>query len=398
MRENLTLSELQKSIKEVLEDKFFRRVWVRCEIYELKVNYSGHCYMNLVEKGEDEETFVAKASGIVWNSRWKLLSAYFRNETGKELAAGMNVLAEVQVQYSELYGLSLIIHDIDPAYTVGGSEMMRLKTINRLKEEGMFDMNASLTLPRLPRRFALVSSPTAAGYGDFMKHLTENGSGFLFHVRLYSAPMQGDAAPAGIIAVLDKIMQDMDEGGVYDAVLLVRGGGAVADLACFDDYDLAAHIAQFPIPVMTAIGHDRDFHICDMTACVSVKTPTALADFIINLFVTEDAMLASLSSRLRLALNGKFREAFRKGDGIFSVISSAVKMRYANEHNRLDRLGLRIKNGNPREKMKSGYSPVFFKGGILLSAGNVKIGDEIAVMLKDGIVKCIVNQIEKREQ
>ena len=208
--------------------------------------------------------------------------------------------------------------------------------------------------------------------------------------------MQGEKAPSGMIEAMDKIVRDRDEGEDYDAVLIMRGGGSVADLACFDDYDLAVNIAQFPIPVLTAVGHERDVHVCDMVACKNVKTPTALADFIVGIFLSEDQMLYSMASRLSLALNNKFREASRRLDSIFSDISSAVKMRYLNETNRLDKLELRIKNGNPYEKMKSGFLMAYYEGGLLRSAEDVEKGDELSLMLKDGIVECLVKNIEKQ--
>lgn len=397
MTENLSLSELQKKVKETVADNFFHPLWVRCEIHDLNLNCSGHCYMDLVEKAEDGRGFIAKAKGIIWRSKWRTLSIYFSEQTGKELSAGMQVLLQVQVQYSELYGMSLIVYDIDPTYTIGDAEAQRQRTIKRLQDEGMFDMNSTLRLPRLPRRFALISASTAAGYGDFMKHIEENGSAFNFRIQLYPSPMQGENAPAGIIAAMDSIVRDMKEGASYDAVLIMRGGGSVADLACFDDYDLAVNIANFPIPVFTAVGHERDVHVCDMVAYRNVKTPTALADFIVDIFLSEDQMLYSIASRLSLALNNKFRNSYRKLDNILSGVSSAVKMRYLNENNRLDKLELRIKNGNPYEKMKSGFLMVYYRGGLLRSSAEVKKGDELSLMLRDGVVKCLVQNVEKQK-
>ena len=297
-----TLYQLQSDISEVLAEAFTDSLWVRSEVSECSVNRSGHCYLTLVEKEEKSGRLLAKCSAVIWAQTYRILSAHFRSVTGSDIVAGMNILVKVQVNYSELYGLSLNIRDIDPSFTVGNLELERQRTIARLSEEGMMDINSSLELPALPRSLAVISAETAAGYRDFMEHLHGNQYGFTFATTLFPAPMQGAEAPSGIIAALDTIAQRIDE---FDAVLILRGGGSVMDLVCFDDYELALNVAQFPLPVLTGIGHDKDYHVIDMVAWHNLKTPTALADFFIEMFVHEEQAVAALISRLKLALKSK---------------------------------------------------------------------------------------------
>jgi exodeoxyribonuclease VII large subunit len=278
-RKLYTLYQLQSDISEVLAEAFTDSIWVRSEVSECSVNRSGHCYLTLVEKEEESGRLLAKCSAVIWAQTYRILSAHFRSVTGSDIVAGMNVLLKVQVNYNELYGLSLNVRDIDPSFTVGNLELERQKTIAHLSEQGMMELNSSLELPTLPRRLAVISAESAAGYRDFIQHLHGNAYGFAFATTLFSAPMQGVEAPAGIIAALDTIAQRTAE---FDAVLILRGGGSVMDLVCFDDYDLALNVAQFPLPVLTGIGHDKDYHVIDMVACHNLKTPTALADFLLR--------------------------------------------------------------------------------------------------------------------
>lgn len=397
MNKGISLYELQQQIKGTIEASLSERYWVQCEIHDLKSNLSGHCYLDLVDKGEKGNFFRAKCSGIIWSSRWRVLSQFFEQTTGQRLSAGMSVLLQVQVQYSEMYGLSLIVYDIDPAFTIGEMEILRQQTIDRLTREGLMDMNSSLPLPKLPKRFAVISAEGAAGYGDFMEHLHKNPYGFKFYTTLYSAPMQGTTAPAGIIASLDDIASDLDAGVCFDAVLILRGGGSVADLLCFDDYQMCSHIAQFPIPVMSAIGHDRDFHICDMVAAVSVKTPTALADYIVDAFVAEDASLQSLSSRISMAVANKITAAEMVLKDKELKIRNGVGTKFINEFNALDMIELRIKRGNPLSILKMGYSLVMGDEGKILSIEGLEEGNGLKIVFEDGIVDCTINKIKQQK-
>lgn len=386
----ICLYELMERVHECVTTAFPQRYWVRTEVRAVSGKPGGHCYLDLADKGDDG-VMNAQARGIVWASSWRILSPYFVKETGRELAAGMNILIHVQVNFSELYGLSLIIYDIDPSYTVGELELVRQRTIARLREEGMMDMNSTLEVPALPRRFAVVSSSTAAGYGDFCRHLLENAYGFAFSLRLYEAPMQGADAPSGIVDALDRILADTDSGAeVFDAVMILRGGGSVADLSCFDDYELCANVAQYPLPVMTAVGHDRDYHVCDMVSAVSVKTPTALADYIIGIYVTHDEMLLSLASRLVMSLKGRMASENARMESLRLRISAAIRARFAVENSRMDMLEMRCNRNNPAQLMKCGYSLVRKDGKVLSSVSGVDVGDEMEVMLRDGVLKCSV--------
>ena len=433
------MAQLLQRVRGAVAETFPRPVWVKAEIHELKIHGNGHCYMELVEKGTGREMFSAKAQAVIWRSRRSLVEAAFYQGTGHRLEAGMTVLVLVRVQYSEVYGMSLSIEDIDPAFTLGEVELARQRTLERLRREGMLDMNSTLPLPRLPRRFALITSESAAGYGDFMHHLYDNGYGFRFYTRLYPAPMQGPTAPGGIISALEAVMADVEAGGVYDAVLLLRGGGAVADLACFDDYDLAVNIAQFPLPVMVAVGHERNTHICDMVAARSVKTPTALADLIVNAFVEEDASLTALGDRLRssvmLRLDGMRQRleqtARRLGSGtemrcrlernrmdmLLMRMRKGVTLRSGNERNgldilwmrvksgtvlrlkaesgRLDMLELRVRKGDPVAMLRPGSAYVLRNSRPVVSVADLAPGDRLDLMLRDGTARCLVESVNQ---
>ena len=284
-KEIFSLFDLQQKLKKGVECLFPKRIWIRAEVSAVKARNGGHCYLELSQS--DDSGLVAKTNAVIWSSKYRFIAPYFESVTGSPISEGMVVLVEVQVNYSELYGLSLVVNDIDPEYSVGVKELERQKTIERLQKEGLMDMQEGLALPALPYRLAVVSAEDAAGYRDFMRHLHENPYGFGFDTVLYPALMQGAGCPESIIDALDRIMED---GGGFDAVLVLRGGGAKLDLACFDDYALAAVIAQYPLPVLTAIGHDQDYHVADMVAHTYLKTPTALADFFLDIYEDEDGL------------------------------------------------------------------------------------------------------------
>lgn len=432
------LKELQNLVKKGVDSAVPGYCWVRAEISEMKVNVSGHCYMTLVEKGGDGVSVAAKAQAIIWSSSYGMISSFFRSSTGSALSAGMKVLVRVQVQYSVLYGLSLVVSDIDPSFTVGELEMARRQTLKRLESDGVIGMNAQLHLPAVPRRFAVISSPDAAGYGDFMKHLHGNEYGFRFITDLHEAVMQGASSPASVISALERIAAS---GVRYDAVLVMRGGGSVTDLACFDDYELAMNIAQFPLPVMTAIGHDRDVHICDIVAHTSVKTPTALADFLIDMyagqdaalqtmatalfrlvkqrFADEDLRLAGMSAELEKAAAGAVRQhVFRMSETvevssrkIASLVSarlsgekssmaemsfrlkSAVVSRMASYDRNLEMLWFRLNGNDPVAMLEKGFAMLRGSAGRIRACGDVSEGDSLEVRLVDGTLVCEVKGI-----
>ena len=431
----IDLLMLQELIKESLEENFARQLWVRAEIWDISVNASGHCYLTLVEKDEATTNIVAKAQAIIWASTFRVLRPYFETATGEKLQAGMKVLLQIRVQYSLLYGLSLIVSNIDPNYTVGSTALERQKILDRLEKEGMMDMNRTLPLPDLPRRFAVISAETAAGYGDFMNHLHNNGFGYKFHTELFQAPMQGSDAPAGIIAALDRIAE---RSGDFDAVLLIRGGGSNFDLACFDDYDLAVNIAQYPLPVLTAIGHERDTHVADLIAHTYLKTPTALADYFVDIFAAEEQLVDSLATRMLMALKGKRAEAVATVDRLFARAAGSVLMRIQSEKrsvemllskaaagilsdlqiaqglidmmllraantakgrlqaesHKIELLELRLSALNPMSILEKGFAIPLKNGQKVDSACQLTAGDGITVIFKDGKADCEVKNVK----
>ncbi len=277
MENFVTLSALQGHLRAVIEQHAGGAQWVVAEISECKVNYAGHCYLELVERPDNGKSPVAQARAVIWSSSYKMISGYFRFQTGSDLSAGMKVLVKCTVSYHPVYGLSLIISDIDPDYTLGETERLRRQTIAKLQEEGVFGMNKECELPEVVQRIAVISSPKAAGYRDFMQEL--NASPYRFEVKLFASVMQGDAAESSIVAALDAIAE---AGDGFDAVVMIRGGGSTSDLGCFDNYRLCAYVAQFPLPVITGIGHDKDVSVADMVAHTSLKTPTAVAAFLVS--------------------------------------------------------------------------------------------------------------------
>ena len=302
----MELSELLERVKEGVADAFPDKYWVKGEISSWSPRSNGHCYLNLSETERGRQ--VADIRAMIWKWKFLEIKSFFESETGQELKAGITVLVRVQVNFSELYGISLFIDDIDPAFTMGAQALAKKKAIEKLTRGGYLEMQQELVLPRLPYALAVITSKTAAGYGDFRRHLLENEAGYAFRLDLFEALMQGEQAPDSIISALEEAQEQP-----YEAILILRGGGSEMDLSCFDDYDLAVAIATCPIPVITAIGHDRDFHIADMVANRYVKTPTALADLFLDAYANEDAALDTLEVRVRKAvadrLNGMAQQA-----------------------------------------------------------------------------------------
>ena len=288
----LSLTQLNRLVKTALDEALPGTYWVRAETSEVRVNAtSGHCYLEFVEKDETTGQLVAKSRGTIWARNFAVLRTYFEQETGQTFISGLKVLVNVSVEYHELYGLSLTVHDIDPSYTLGDMARKRMEVIRRLQEEGVFDLNKELTLAILPQRIAVISSPTAAGYEDFVNQLIHNDYGFPFYVKLFPALMQGEKTEESVIAALDRIYAHRE---LFDVVVLIRGGGSAADLSSFDSYTLAANCAQFPLPIITGIGHERDDSVVDNVAHTRMKTPTAVAAFLINRMAEQLALLDEL--------------------------------------------------------------------------------------------------------
>ena len=368
-KEIFDLFDLQHKLKTGVECLFPKRIWIRAEVSAVKARNGGHCYLELSQS--DDTGLIARTSAVIWSSKYRFIAPYFESVTGSPISEGMVILVEVQVNFSEIYGLSLVINDIDPEYSVGVKELERQKTIERLQKEGLMGLQSGLSLPDLPYRLAVVSAEDAAGYRDFMRHLHENPYGFGFETVLYPALMQGSACPASVVDALDRIMED---GGDFDAVLVLRGGGSKLDLACFDDYDMASAIAQYPLPVLTAIGHDQDHHVADMVAYQYVKTPTALADFFLGIYEDEDARLSSYMTRMRLAFSNRL-----------ALMESALNV-----------LQARIAGADPRRILERGYVLALDGDGRVMKgvAGRSK-GDRMSVMFADGSVDCEVMNVRK---
>ena len=383
------LSELLAKVKESVSDAFPERYWVKAEISSWAPRANGHCYLTLSESVGGKQ--VADIRAMIWRGQFHQLRTFFESETGQPLQAGITVLVRVQVNFSELYGISLYIDDIDPAFTVGEQALAKKRALEKLTAGGYLEMQQELALPRLPYRLAVITSKTAAGYGDFRRHLLENEAGYVFQPDLYEALMQGEQAPASIISALMEVQEQP-----YDAVLILRGGGSEMDLACFDDYDLAVAIATCPMPVVTAIGHDRDFHIADVVANRYVKTPTALADLFLDLYAEEDALLDDLETRVRKAVADRVNGMERKVDNALSRLRFTVEMRLAQAESFLSLKEALIKASDPRNILSMGYALVTGRDGkVLKSAAPVAVGDRIGVRFADGMVRATVNEVKQ---
>lgn len=287
MNERLTLSELHEAIKDILYGNFQDKYWIVAEISQLSENKGGHCYLELIEKNKQGKT-IAKTRATIWSFSYQQLKYHFSMMVNENLKAGMKVLILASVEFHEVYGFSLNITDLDPTYTLGDQEKRRQEIINQLEEEGIFNMNKELELPIVPQKIAVISSASAAGYGDFMNQLNSNSYGYVFYTKLFQANMQGDSAENSITEALDEIANYID---FFDAVVLIRGGGSKEELSCFDSYLIASYIAQFPLPVLTGIGHERDESIADLVAHKKLKTPTAVAEFLIEQLAQFNAKL-----------------------------------------------------------------------------------------------------------
>jgi len=279
MNERLSLSELNGTVKKVLAASFTAPVWVIGEISEINVHSNGHCYLTLIEKGESDDRIVAQARATIWSYTFRMLRPFFETTTGQQLTDGIKVLLQVSVEFHELYGFSLNVRNIDPTYTMGDQARKRREIILRLTDEGVLTMNKELELPLVPQKIAVISSPSAAGYEDFIEQLHGNAEGYHFYTKLFPAVMQGNQAEQSIVDALERIYPYED---FFDLVVIIRGGGSQVDLSCFDNYNVAYHVTQFPIPVLTGIGHEKDDSIVDMVAHTRLKTPTAVAEFILH--------------------------------------------------------------------------------------------------------------------
>ncbi|MBQ2373630.1 MAG: exodeoxyribonuclease VII large subunit [Alistipes sp.] len=406
--QHITLKQLQQQIKSAVEQALPLPVWVVAEVAELKVNYSGHCYLELVEKSEPKRggssVPTAQARAVIWRSQWAMIAPYFKSRTGSELEVGMKILAKVLVSYHELYGLSLQISDIDPNYTLGEVERQKQITIAQLQADGVWDMNRELELPYLVQRIAVVSSAAAAGYRDFMNELREGG--YAFRCDLYDAVVQGAAAEESICAALDEVALKQEQ---YDAVVLIRGGGSASDLSCFNSYRLCSYVAQFPLPVLTGIGHDKDTSVADMVAHTPLKTPTAVAAWLVERMArmegwleemmvqlaslatartkSEELRLERLMAELKLQAATYCQRSEAQMKLMLEQLQSLVARRLEKEKNRLEVAQRSVEALSPQRIMQLGFAVVRSGGRLLKSVEDAQAGELIEIELKDGAIK-----------
>ena len=380
-----SLSELCAQIEVVLMEGLPETYWVRCEIASLSEK-GGHLYLDLVEKGQ-RGLFVARQRATCWNGRQQMLRAYFAQETGSSLQAGMQVLLEVSVRFHSVYGLSLDVHGIDPQYTLGDMARQRQAAISRLQAEGVFDMQRMLSLPTLTRRLAVVSAAEAAGYSDFVHQLEE--SPYSFIATLFPAVMQGDRAAASIRAALDSIGATEEE---FDAVVIIRGGGATTDLTCFDDYALAALCAQFPLPILTGIGHTRDVSVLDMVAFQALKTPTAVAAFLVERMDEQMERMQRLTYRLQQTALRQVLLRRHRVEQLEQRLYAGVQAWAMLRRNHIRMLEQRVETLNPERVYRLGYSLLRKEGRVVRSVADCRQGDIVSAELADGIVQLTVQE------
>ena len=339
--QQLSLYELQQQVKSSLDDAFSLPVWVKAEISEITVNRSGHCYLELIETEQGTDSVIARCRATIWSYTFRMLKPYFETTTGQNFTQGLKVLLQAKVEYHEVFGFSLNIRDIDPVYTLGDMARQRREIIRKLQEDGVFEMNKDLELPIVTQRIAIISSPTAAGLQDFMDQLHNNMHQFVFYTKLFSAVMQGSEAPRSIMNALDLIYNYEH---MFDAVVIIRGGGAQIDLACFDNYELAFHVSQFPLPVITGIGHDKDDTVIDMVAHTRMKTPTAVAEFLISGALQFDQQLTELENHFIELVNDQLEENKNRLNDAADQLNQLVNQMIVAQRNRLEIAQIQLTN------------------------------------------------------
>ena len=405
----LSLLELNTLVRNRVQAAMPDRYWVRAEVSEARENRSGHCYLELVEKDEASGEMQAKARAVIWATVYRMLRAHFAAETGMAIAPGIKLLIEVSVDMHELYGYTLTVHDIDPSYTLGDMARQRAEIIRRLTQEGIIDMNRELSWPLLPQRIAVISSPTAAGYGDFIDQLHRNPYGYRFYTALYTAAMQGAHAESSVIGALERIYTHESD---FDGVVIIRGGGATSELSCFDSYPLAQNVAQFPLPVIVGIGHDRDETVLDRVANVRVKTPTAAAEWLIarvaeadrlrldlqaslageidNRLRQERQRLAAAGQRLPLLIERRITLERSRLDHLAPTLRQAVTRSMERQQQRLALLSRSVELSSPERILKRGFSLTLKAGKAVRSADELRSGDRITTFYGEG---CSESQI-----
>jgi exodeoxyribonuclease VII large subunit len=427
---SISLLELSLQVKESLKQSFSQAVWIRAEISELHEKYNDHAYVELIEKDPESDRIIAKAKATCWASTYRLLKPFFESTTGEYLSAGMKVLISCTVEFHEMYGFSLNIRDIDPTYTIGDLAKRKLEILRRLENEGVLSMNKNLAFPLLPQRIAIISSSSAAGYGDFLHQLTHSSNGFVFYTKLFPATMQGDGAQKSIIDALDKVFTCNE---IFDVVVIIRGGGATADLHCFNSYELAAHCTQFPLPVLAGIGHLRDETVLDAVAHESLKTPTAVAEYLIEkinetyeTLLNAQQQIVVLANRqlqnekqkliriLRQLLSGEKEFIYKQTlslnavlhqlkrlsekqtkrntttlDGLSQKLQGKFHLYITYKKNTLALLEKEVELLTPQNLLKKGYSLTLKNGKIVRSVSQVKTGDQLITKLHEGEIESV---------
>ena len=405
MMEAISLYELNHYIRQSLRAALPDAYWVQAELSEVREAYNGHCYIELVQKAEQGNTFIAKARGTIWANIYKMLKPYFENATGQSFTAGIKVLLQVSVDFHEQYGLSLTVHDIDPTYTLGDMARRRREILMQLEAEGVLTLNKELPMPQVSQRVAVISAAGAAGYGDFCDQLMSNPYGFAFYPHLFPAVMQGDKVESSIIAALDSIAAERDH---WDVVVIIRGGGATSDLSGFDTYLLAANCAQFPLPIITGIGHERDDTVLDIVAHTRVKTPTAAAEHLINALAEAAACHDTLVNRLTMSLTQRLHHEEQRLQQLATRLPSSFALMHAKQQHRLAQientlhialqhtitkqqhhlvlLEKTIESASPSHILKRGYTITRCNGKVVTSASKIPQGAILTTEWADGTV------------
>ncbi len=387
MQDNrLTLRQLNLMVKDAIEMQLPDEYWVEAELAECRER-GGHCYLELIEKEDTTNTPVAKASAKCWRQTWLMIQPYFERTTGQPLRAGMKVLLKVYAQFHEAYGFSWIVTDIDPTYTLGDMARKRQEIIRQLKEEGVFDLQRELCIPRFAKRIAVISAAGAAGYGDFCRQLEDNEYGFKFEVTLFPAVMQGEQVESSVVAALNKIYESIRD---FDVVVIIRGGGATSDLSGFDTLALAENVAQFPIPVITGIGHDRDESILDMVANTRVKTPTAAAALLIDNLRQVLERINEAQQRITMAINQRLANQKTRLSNFQTLIPVLSQRILSNARHRLELIELKLQSHDPQLQLKRGFSITLHNGRAVHDPTLLKAGDEIETRVEKGTIRSVV--------
>ncbi|HJD93442.1 MAG TPA: exodeoxyribonuclease VII large subunit [Bacteroides togonis] len=410
----LSLYDLNALVRRCLEQCLPDEYWVQAELSEVRTHpATGHCYVEFVQKDPRGNNLVAKARGVIWSNVFRLLRPYFEESTGQAFEAGIKVLVQVSVSFHELYGFNLTVHDIDPTYTLGDMARRRREILKQLEDEGVLTLNKELPMPVLPRRVAVISSPTAAGYGDFRHQLEHNPRGYAFQVTLFAAAMQGDRVEASILEALDAINSRVEQ---FDVVVIIRGGGATSDLSCFDTYLLAAACAQFPLPIITGIGHERDDTVLDSVAHVRVKTPTAAAEYLIARMDEAADRLNELAVRLHEGVTARLEQERRRlyqcrnripASAVRRVSSAqlelltarkdlhrSVETLLARHRHRLELFRQRLADASPEKLLARGYSLTLKDGRAVKDASRLHEGDVLVTQVHKGTFTSIVKNIK----